>query len=132
LKGIRLEFLALVPTIFSHCRHCMDLIQEIGLRVHSQQFDEYPEDTKEMLQRISELAEDVMRDFPGVDLRLIDLASPLGFLKGLRHGAGKGAVVLINGRKVFDKIPDYESLKRELIKAGADTGIACLRRAIQK
>ena len=85
-----------------------------------------------MLQRISELAEDVMWDFPSVDLRLIDLASPLGFLKGLKHGAGKGTVVLIDGRKVFDRIPDYESLKRELIKAGADTGIACPHRAVQK
>jgi len=110
----------------------MDLIREIGLRVHSQQFDEYPEDTKEMLQRISELAEDVMLDFPSIDLRLIDLASPLGFLKGLRHGTGKGVVVLVNGRKVFDKMPNYESLKRELIKAGANTGMALPRRVVQR
>jgi len=120
LTGIRLEFLAVVPTIFSHCKHCMDLMKEVGLRVHSQQFDEYPAETKEQLQRISELAEDVMQDFRGVELRLIDLASPLGFLKGLRHGVGKGTAVLVNGRKIFDSLPDYASLKFELLKAGAD------------
>lgn len=120
-KSIRLEFLALVPTMFSHCQHCMDLMRESGLRIHSQQLNEYPVETRETLQKISKLAENVIEDFPsGVKLRLIDLASPLGFLKSLRHRTGMGTAVLINGRKVFDRLPDYESLKIELLKAGAE------------
>jgi len=99
----------------------MDLIRASGLDVHSEQLAEYPAGTRENLMKISELAREVIRDFPsGVELRVIDTASPLGFLKGLRHGMGGGPVILIDGIRVFDALPDYQSLRVELLKAGAE------------
>jgi len=120
-RRIRLEFLALMPTMFSHCQRCMDLTRASGLRVHSQQLSEYPTETRETLQRLSELARKVINDFPSsIELRVTDLASPLGFLKSLRHKVGAGPAVLIDGRKVFERLPDYDSLRVELLKAGAE------------
>jgi len=110
-----------MPTMFSHCQHCMDLTRASGLRVHSQQLSEYPTETRENLHRLSELARKVVSDFPGsIELRVTDLASPLGFLKSLRHKVGAGPAVLIDGRKVFERLPDYDSLRVELLKAGAE------------
>jgi len=120
-RKIKVEFLALVPTMFSHCQHCMDLIRASGLRVYSEQLNEYPAEITETLRRVSELAQRVVEDFPAsVELRVIDLASSLGLLKSLRHRVGSGPAVLINGRKAFRKLPDYNSLRVELLKAGAE------------
>ena len=119
-KTVKVEFLALLPTMYSHCRHCMDLIRASGVDVHSEQFAEYPTETRDNLVKISELARRVVHDFPsGVEPSVIDLASPLGFLKDLRYGVGKGPTVLIDGRKTFDRLPEYSSLRVELLKAGA-------------
>jgi len=99
----------------------MDLTRASGLRVHSEQLDEYPAEIVETLRRVSELAQRVVEDFPAnVELRVIDLASSLGLLKSLRHRVGSGPAVLINGRKAFRKLPDYDSLRVELLKAGAE------------
>ncbi|MBS7625926.1 hypothetical protein KEJ51_02635 [Candidatus Bathyarchaeota archaeon] len=117
VETVRLEFLALVPTMFSHCQHCMDLLRESGLKVHSQQFNEYPEDVKRTLLKISDLMVSVNRDFQDrVKFRLTDFASPVGFLKSLRYRVRGPIAVLINGRKIFDGLPDYEVLKAELMK----------------
>jgi len=99
----------------------MDLVRASGLRVHSEQLSEYPAETTETLRRVSELAQKVVENFPAsVELRVTDLASPLGLLRNLRHRVGAGPAVLINGRKVFEKLPDYDSLRVELLKAGAE------------
>ena len=120
-RKIKVEFLALVPTMFSHCQHCMDLTRASGLRVHSEQLDEYPAEIVETLRRVSELAQRVVENFPAnIELRVIDLASSLGLLKSLRHRVGSGPAVLINGRKAFGKLPDYDSLRVELLKVGAE------------
>jgi len=99
----------------------MDLTRASGLKVHSEQLNEYPAEITETLRIISELARRVVEDFPAsVELRVIDLASSLGLLKSLRHRVGSGPAVLINGRKAFEKLPDYNSLRVELLKAGAE------------
>jgi len=50
-RPIRVEFVGIMPTLFAHCEHCMEVMHETGLKPYSEQLDEYPEDVKKQVLR---------------------------------------------------------------------------------
>lgn len=120
-SAIRIEILGVMPTFFSHCQHCMDLIRVCNLPTFSSQLEEYPEDVRRFYHELGAMVRNLWRDFgEQIDFRIVDTASPEGFWKSIRYRAWRIPTVLINGRKVFDRFPTYEELRQELVKARSD------------
>lgn len=117
-RPINVEILGVVPTFFSHCQHCMDLIRACDLPMLSSQFQEYPEDVRQFYYELGAIVRNLWRDFgEQIDIRIVDTSSPEGLWKSLRYRVWRIPTILINGRKAFDRFPTYEELRRELIKA---------------
>jgi len=117
----KIEILGVMPTFFSHCQHCMDLIRACDLPTFSSQFEEYPEDVRRFYHQLGVIVGNLWRDFDRqINLRIIDTSSPEGLWKTLRYGAWRIPTIVIDGRKAFDRFPTYEELRQELIKARSD------------
>lgn len=119
-NGVKLEIIALMPTFFTHCTHCMTAMKLCKLSPISSQLEEYPADVKELYFKVSNLVQNIWRDFGNkVSIRVIDRASMSGLWKVIRYRIKQTPVFIINGRKIFETMPSYGELKRELINAGA-------------
>ncbi|MFQ6080394.1 MAG: hypothetical protein ACE5OW_01850 [Candidatus Bathyarchaeia archaeon] len=117
---VKLEIVGLMPTFFSHCEHCMFLMRQCELPTISSQLEEYPKELADLYFKISQLTWNVRQDFGGeVSIEVIDTASALGLWKSVKYKLKRTPAFVVNGRKVFEKVPSYDELKRELIKAGA-------------
>jgi hypothetical protein len=88
MKPIRLEIVSKVLTTFDHCRHCEIIFDQTGLnqRSHQNQMNEYPLDLKEECLRLSGWIRDLRHLYKHrLLIKLIDIQSPLGIYKALRH-----------------------------------------------
>lgn len=118
-KGVKLEIIALMPTFFTHCTHCMTAMKLCELSPISSQLEEYPADVRELYFKVSNLVQNIWRDFGNkVSIQVIDKASMPGLWKVIRYRIKQTPVFIINGRKIFETTPSYEELKRELINVG--------------
>lgn len=116
---VKLEIIGLMPTLFSHCRRCHFLARRGGLDLISSQLEGYPESTRELYFKVSELAWKVLGDFGGqVDFQVIDTASFKGLWKAVKYRIGETPAFIVNGKQKFIGIPTYPDLRRALIKAG--------------
>lgn len=117
-RGVKVEFVGIMPTLFAHCSHCMDVMHGAGLQPYAEQLEDYPEDVVKEYFELSDIAQKLKAEFDGAVLfDAIDTASLLGLWKTVKHGIMKTPCVLIQGRKTFDRIPQYSELRDKIIEA---------------
>ncbi len=125
-RPLRVEVLAPVLTMHVHCPHCETMSNQaglnLGIRVHNQELNEYPDDWKEEYLRVSSWVRALLARYPGmVQVSLIDVQSLLGFAKVLRHRARRYPVVLLPGGERYcgwEELPRAEARIAERLMAG--------------
>jgi hypothetical protein len=88
MRPILLEIVSKVLTTFSHCRHCQIFIDQAGLgqEFHQDEMNDYPPDLKEEYVKLSDWIRELRRLYKHrLLIKLIDIQSPLGIYKALRH-----------------------------------------------
>jgi len=117
---VKVELLGIMPTLFAHCEHCMDVMHATGMMPYSEQLEEYPEDVKKQYFELSEIASRLKQEFgEAVFVDAIDAASPQGVWMTVRHRILRTPCVLVQGKKAFGGIPTFEEL-REKIRIALD------------
>ena len=116
-QPVRVEFVGIMPTLFAHCEHCMEVMHQTGLKPYSEQLEEYPEDVKKQYFELSAVAQKIRDEFGGaVFFDAIDSVSPQGVWMTLRHRILRTPCVLIDGKKIFDRLPSYEELRQKILE----------------
>jgi len=114
---VRVEFVGIMPTLFAHCEHCMDVMHGTGMEPYSEQLEEYPEDVKKEYFQLSDIAQRLRSEFNGaVFFDAIDTASLLGVWKTIKHRIIKTPCILVEGKKVFNRIPEYNELRMKILE----------------
>lgn len=117
INPVKVEFVGIMPTLFAHCQHCMEAMHETGLMPYSEQFEEYPEDIKKQYFDLSEVAQNLKREFgDAVFFDAIDSASPQGVWMTIKHRILRTPCVVIQGKKAFNKLPSYEELRDKILE----------------
>ena len=116
-QPLKVEFVGIMPTLFAHCEHCMEVMHQTGLKPYSEQLEEYPDDVKKQYFELSEVAQRIRDEFGGaVIFDAIDSASPQGVWMTLRHRILRTPCVLIQGKKAFNRLPTYEELRHKILE----------------
>jgi len=107
-----------MPTLFAHCQHCMEVMHSTGMAPYSEQLEGYPEDVKKQYFQLSEIAQRLKAEFNGrVVFDPVDSASPQGVWLSIRHRILKTPCILIQGKKLFSKLPSYDELRAKILEA---------------
>ncbi len=115
---LKVTFVGIIPTLFAHCQHCMEIMHATGMAPYSEQLEDYPEDVKKQYFQLSEIAQKLKTEFGGsVILDPVDSASPQGVWLSIRHRILRTPCILIQGNKVFNKFPGYEELRATILDA---------------
>ncbi len=115
---VKVQFFGLMPTLFAHCDHCMEVMHQTGMMPYSEQLDEYPEDVKKEYFEIAAMANGLKHEFgDAVFVDAIDAASPRGVWTSLRLRIAKTPCVLVQGKKAFGGVPPYEELRDRVRQA---------------
>jgi len=88
MRPIVLEIVSQVLTTFGRCRHCEFFFDQTGLKqkCHQNEINEYPSDLKEEYLKLSDWIRELRRLYKHrLLIKLIDIQSPLGIYKALRH-----------------------------------------------
>jgi hypothetical protein len=126
MKPIRLEIVTKVITFFDHCRRCKVLFDQTGLdqKLHQKEMDEYPSDLKEEYRNLSDWIRELSRLYKHrLQIRLIDVQSPLGIYKSLRHRIRAHPAFIVEGKETYigwDK-SQLESLLDKYIQSSLPT-----------
>lgn len=116
-RPVRVEFVGLMPTLFAHCEHCMEVMHGAGLEPYAEQLKEYPEEIREQYLGLSAIAQKLRDEFDGgVAFDVIDTSSPLGIWKTVKHRILRTPCVLIEGKKVFNRVPTYDELRGKILE----------------
>jgi len=121
VKPISLEIVTKVMTFFDHCRHCEVIFDQAGLdqKFHQKEMDEYPSDLKEEYLKLSDWIQELTRLYKHrLLIRLIDVQSPLGIYKSLRHWIRTYPTFIVERKETYtgwDKI-QLESLLDKYIQ----------------
>jgi hypothetical protein len=116
-QPVKVEFIGIMPTLFAHCQHCMDVMHGTGMEPYSEQLEEYPEDIKKQYFQLSDIAQKLKNEFDGVVLfDAVDTASLLGVWKMIKHRILKTPCILVEGKKVFNQIPEYTELRAKILE----------------
>ena len=115
---LRVTFVGIMPTLFSHCEHCMEVMHATGMSPYSEQLEGYPEDVKKQYFQLSEMAQKLKAEFgEAVIFDPVDSMSPQGVWLSIRHRIMRTPCILIQGNKVFNKFPGYEELRATILDA---------------
>ena len=115
---MRVTFVGIMPTLFAHCEHCMNVMHGTGMAPYSEQLEEYPDDVKKQYYQLSEMAQRLRAEFGGsVFFDPVDSASFQGVWLSIRHRILKTPCILIAGKKVFSYLPGYDELRTEILNA---------------
>jgi hypothetical protein len=104
MKPIQLEIVTKVVTFFDHCRHCKILFDQAGLdqKFHKKEMDEYPPDLKEEYAKLSDWIRELTRLYKHrLLIRVIDVQSPLGIYKSLRHRIRAYPAFIVEGKETY-------------------------------
>jgi hypothetical protein len=114
-RVIRITILDVYPTQLGHCPH-YNLISSQMMTAGSEfcelssQALEYPDEVLSSHSRAVRILEAVRREVQGVPVRveveMVELLSPKGFISSLRHRIRSNFAVLVNGKKVYEGKPD--------------------------
>ena len=117
---VRVEFFGLLPTLFAHCEHCMEVMHGAGMEPYSEQLEEYPEDVKKQYWELSSMANGLKTEFgDAVFVDAIDAASPRGMWTSIKLRIAKTPCIIVQGKKAFTAMPTYEAL-RERVRVAVD------------
>jgi hypothetical protein len=95
----------------------MDVMHGTGMEPYSEQLDEYPEDIKKQYFELSDIAQKLKKEFNGaVFFDAIDSVSLLGVWKTIKHRILKTPCVLVEGKKVFNRVPEYVELRAKILE----------------
>src|SRR5213594_3683818 len=115
---LKVTFVGIMPSLFAHCQHCMEIMHATGMAPYSEQLEDYPEDVKKQYFQLSEIAQKLKTEFDGsVVLDPVDSASPQGVWLSIRHRILKTPCILIQGKKLFSKLPSYDELRAKILEA---------------
>ena len=114
---MRIEIIAKMPHAFVHeCKKC-NFTRLSGTESFRQtQFDTFPHDVKQNMERILKILSMLEQDFPAGNIH-VQVTNPLNLRVGwrLRKLKEKDPIVLIDERVAFrGEIPDYMDLKKYL------------------
>ncbi len=104
MKPIRLEIVTKVVTFFDHCRRCQVLFDQAGLdkKIHQKEMEEYPLDLKEEYMKLSDWIRELSRLYKHrLLIKLIDVQSPLGIYKSLRHRIRTYPAFIVEGKETY-------------------------------
>src|SRR5947199_10654493 len=95
---LTVTFVGIMPTLFAHCQHCMEVMHATGMSPYSEQLEDYPEDVKKQYFQLSEVAQKLKAEFGGlVLLDPVDSASPQGVWLSIRHRILRNRFKIIHG-----------------------------------
>jgi len=104
-KPLRVEVLSKMLSVQTEeCKNCRLVFEEVGLKskFHNQEINQYPDDIKDEVLRLSDWIRDLVRRFPNdVQFKIIDAMTPLGVYKILRHRIRKLPGFIIEHRKTY-------------------------------
>jgi len=104
MKPIQLEIVTKVVTFFDHCRRCQVLFDQAGLdkKIHQKEMEEYPPDLKEEVMKLSDWIRELSRLYKHrLLIKLIDVQSPLGIYKSLRHRIRTYPGFIVEGKETY-------------------------------
>ena len=104
MRPIRLEIVTNVITHYDHWRHGETLFVEAGLdqKFHQRETDEYPLELKEEYLRLSDWIRELAQLYKHrLFIQLIDVQSPLGIYKSLRHWIRKYPTFIVEGQETY-------------------------------
>ena len=104
MRPILLEIVSKVLTTFDHCRHCEIFFDQAGLnkKFHQNEMNEYPSDLKEEYVKLSDWIRELRRLYKHrLLIKLIDIQSPLGVYKALRHRIRTYPTFIIEGKETY-------------------------------
>jgi hypothetical protein len=104
VRPVLLEVLAHVPTDFLHCAHCERLfdVANLATSVHEEIQTSYPPNVLEDARRLGEWLQALLERYGDrLRIRIVDVDSPQGFLKALRHRVRRYPAFIINRRTTF-------------------------------
>jgi hypothetical protein len=104
MRPIVLEIVSKVLTTFHHCRHCKILFDQAGLDqiFHQKDMEEYPSDLKEEFIKLSDWVRELRRLYKHrLLIKLVDIQSPLGIYKSLRHRIRTYPTFIIEGKETY-------------------------------
>ncbi|OGQ00305.1 MAG: hypothetical protein A2026_21265 [Deltaproteobacteria bacterium RBG_19FT_COMBO_46_12] len=104
MKPIRLEIVTKVVTFFDHCRRCQVLFGQAGLdkKIHQNEMEEYPPDLKEEVMKLSGWIRELSRLYKHrLLIKVIDVQSPLGIYKSLRHRIRTYPGFIVEGKETY-------------------------------
>jgi len=117
-RPLKVDFVGIMPTLFAHCDHCMEVMHETGTKPYSEQLEEYPEDVKKQYFELSEIAQKLRAEFGStVHFNPVDAASPQGIWLTIKHRILRTPCVIIQGKKVFDRIPPYDESRGKIVES---------------
>ncbi len=88
MRPILLEIVSQVLTTFDPCRRCEIFFDQADLnqKFHQNEMNEYPSDLKEEVAKLSDWIRELRHLYKHrLLIKLIDIQSPLGIYKALRH-----------------------------------------------
>ena len=104
MKPILLEIVTKVISSFGQCRRCKILFDEAGFdqKFHQKEMDEYPADLKEEYTKLSDWIRELTRLYKHrLLIRVIDVQSPLGIYKSLRHRIRAYPAFIVEGKETY-------------------------------
>jgi hypothetical protein len=105
IKPLRVEVVSkMLGVQTEECKNCRLVFEEVGLKskFHNQEINQYPDDIKEEVLRLSDWIRDLVQRYPNnVQFKIIDAMTPLGFYKMLRHRIRKFPSFIINAQQTY-------------------------------
>jgi len=118
VRPVKVEFVGILPTLFAHCEHCMEVMHETGMKPYSEQLEQYPEDVKQQYFELSEIAQKLRAEFgDSVHFDPIDAASPQGIWMTMKYRILKTPCVIVQGKKAFNRLPSYDELREKILES---------------
>jgi len=128
-KLVKIELYDIYPSTLGHCPHYNLLSAEmyaVGSEFceHSTQVLEYPDEIIKnhvrAVQVLKFLKDSLKNHLVDVELEMVNLISPVGFLKSIRYGVWRRPAIVVNGKKVSEGFIDWEGLKKAVEEACID------------
>ena len=132
MKPIMLEIVTRVLTTFGYCRHCEVIFDEADFarKCYQKETKEYPPDLVEEYSRLLDWLQELRELYRHRLLtRMIDVQSPLGVYKSLRHWIRKYPTFIIEGKETYT---GWDKGRLEaLLDRHIDTFLLSKRRGVQ-
>lgn len=105
MKPIMVEVLSVMLTVQTEeCKNCSPIFEGVGLKgkFHNKEINEYPEDIKEEVLRLSDWIRELSQRYPyQIQIKIIDAVSILGMYKKLRYRIKGLPAFIVDHRETY-------------------------------